>query len=524
MSSKYMVQTVTLATLFIGALTTPALAGDDGFVSIFDGKTLNLWDGDPKLWRVEDGAITGETKEDAPIKYNNFIIWRGGDVDDFELKFRFRIPSGNSGCQYRSFEVPKVGPWSVGGYQADFEAGDTWSGILYGEQYRGILAKRGEMTVIGDDHKPETVRVLGDPAALGAKVKKNEWNDYHIIADGYHVTHKINGVVMCEAVDMDHEMRRRSGILAFQIHAGPPMKLQVRDIQLKRLPMKDKKKIVFIAGKQSHGYGAHEHKAGCMLLADLLNKNHPGLHATVYTGGWPDDPTLFDNADAVVMYCDGGDGHMVNAHLDVVDHFAKMGMGVACLHYGVEVPKGKSGDKFLEWIGGYFETFWSVNPHWVAEFKTLPDHPITRGVKPFTINDEWYYNMRFTKEKKGVTEILTAIPPDSTLDRPDGPHSNNEHVRKMKGQPTCVAWAYERPGDGRGFGLTGGHFHWNWGHDQMRKLVLNALAWVAEADVPEKGIETGSLTVEALMANQDYDVPGNFKKTEIAAQLDDWNR
>lgn len=523
MNSKRILQTLMIAIVSIGLFNASALAADDGFVSIFDGKTLDNWDGHPDLWRVEDGAITGETTEDAPIKYNHFIIWRGGDVDDFELKFQFRVPRGNSGCQYRSFEVPKVGPWSVGGYQADFEAGEQWNGILYGEQYRGILAKRGEMTVIGSDHKPETVRVFGDAARLGKVVKQGEWNDYHIIARGYHFIHKINGRIMCEAIDMDHEMRLRSGILAFQLHAGPPMKLQVRDIRLKRLPMKDKKKIVLIAGKESHGYGAHEHKAGSMLLADLLNRHHPGIHATVYTGGWPSDPTLFDYADAVVMYCDGGQGHMVNDHLEQVDKFAKKGMGVACLHYGVEVPKGKSGDKFLEWIGGYFETHWSVNPHWTAEFKTIPDHPITRGVKPFTINDEWYFNMRFVPEMKGVTELLTAIPPDHVYERPDGPHSNNEHVRKLKGQPTCVAWAYERPGKGRGFGLTGGHYQWNWGHDQLRKLVLNALAWVAEAEIPENGIETGKLTVEDLMANQDYDVPGDFKKEEIARQLNEWN-
>ena len=111
--------------------------------------------------------------------------------------------------------------------------------------------------------------------------------------------------------------------------------------------------------------------------------------------GWPEDASAFDGVDCVVMYGDGGRGHMVMRHLDEMDALAKKGIGIVCLHYGVEVPKGPAGEKFLEWIGGYFETDWSVNPHWTANFSSLPDHPITRGVKPFAINDEWYYHMRF---------------------------------------------------------------------------------------------------------------------------------
>ncbi len=510
----------------VGLLTAPVLAANEaGFTPIFDGKTLDGWDGDPTLWRVEDGAITGQTTKDKPVKYNTFIIWRRGETDDFELKLEYRLFGGNSGIQFRSFELPDENKkWAVGGYQADMEAGDKYSGIMYGEHYRGILALRGEKTVIGADHKRKPVGKVGEADALGKVVKKEDWNAYHIIARGNHFVQKINGQVMVEVTDEDKEQRRRSGILAFQLHQGPPMKVQFRNIRLKRLPMEDKKKIVLVAGPKSHGYGSHEHNAGCLLLADLLNENVPAVHATVYRNGWPTDPTAFDNANAVVMFCDGGKRHMVNPHLPQVDKLAAKGVGIACLHYGVEVPKGESGDRLLAWIGGYFEPWWSVNPHWTAEFKKFPRHPITRGVKPFTINDEWYYHMRFQPDMKGVTPVLSAVPPASTLERKDGPHSNNPHVRKTKGQPQHVAWAYERPDGGRGFGFTGGHYQWNWGHDDFRKLVLNALVWIAKVDVPDGGVPSKTPTVKELEANQDYPPSQKYNREATRKQIEVWNK
>jgi type 1 glutamine amidotransferase len=223
------------------------------------------------------------------------------------------------------------------------------------------------------------------------------------------------------------------------------------------------KKIVLIAGTRSHGYGAHDHRSGCMLLAKALNDNVPGVKAHVVTEGWPKDDSLLDDADCIVMYGDGGGGHMVNAHLERMNNLAKKGVGIVCIHYAVEVPKGQSGDYFVDWIGGYFETFWSVNPHWTATFKELPTHPVTRGVRPFTINDEWYYHMRFRKDMQGVTPILTAVPPDSTRKGGDSTHGGNPAVRARLGLAEHVAWATDRPDGGRGFGITGGHVHWNWG-------------------------------------------------------------
>ena len=157
----------------------------------------------------------------------------------------------------------------------------------------------------------------------------------------------------------------------------------------------------------------------------------------------------------------------------------EQGVGLACVHYAVEPTKEKGETEFLNWIGGAFEINWSVNPHWDAEFKQLPRHPITRGVKPFTIRDEWYFNMRFRDGMKGVIPILTAVPPASTTDRKDGPHEGNPAMREMvaRAEPQHVAWASERPGGGRGFGFTGAHFHRNWGDDNFRKLALNAILW-----------------------------------------------
>ncbi|WP_169977623.1 ThuA domain-containing protein [Tautonia rosea] len=272
------------------------------------------------------------------------------------------------------------------------------------------------------------------------------------------------------------------------------------------------KTVVFVAGKQSHGYGAHEHRAGCLLLAEALEAGMPGYETKVVTNGWPEDNAVFEGADAIVIYSDGAEGHPALPHRDFLDDLMKKGVGLACLHFAVEVPAGSpGGDDFLDWIGGYFELHWSVNPHWTPTFAELPDHPITRGVAPFGINDEWYYHMRFRPGMDGVTPILTAVPPESSLSRPDGDRSGNPEVRRAvaAGAPQHVAWAFERPDGGRGFGFTGGHVHWNWGDDNFRTIVLNALVWTAGGEVPEGGVPSSTPSQAQLEANQDEPKPAS---------------
>lgn len=518
-----------LALLIVGAHIGAAEA--DEWQSLFDGKTLENWDGDPKLWSVEDGAITGRTTPETKLKANSFIIYRGGEFDNFELQLEYKIINGNSGIQYRSFELDR--PYGIGGYQADFEAGDRYSGILYGEAFRGILADRGLVTEITSRNgKPVVTKVdsVGDSKAIQAKIKKEDWNKYRIVASGHRFQHFINGTKTIECVDNDLANRRASGLLALQIHVGPPMTVQFRNIRIKKLPKV--RKVAMIAGTPSHGFGSHEHKAGCMLLADALNKSNLGIEATVYMNGWPEDDSVLDYADAIVIYCDGGGRHPFNAHLDRLNAIQKRGVGMVCIHYGVEVPKGPSGEAFKRWTGGYFETDWSVNPHWTGTFDGFPDHPVANGVEPFTVNDEWYYHMRFIDNMAGVTPILSELPPsttlvrdDGSLARRDGPHSNNPHVRAAvleRKEAQHVAWARSRPDGGRGFGFTGGHYHWNWGNRNFRTLMLNAIAWAAHADVPAKGVPSADLTLDDLLVNQDEEIPENFNRARYQAMLEDW--
>lgn len=264
------------------------------------------------------------------------------------------------------------------------------------------------------------------------------------------------------------------------------------------------KSIVLIAGSPSHGKGEHEFRAGCILLAECLNKVS-GIQATVVSNGWPEDVSILRSANAILIYSDGGTAHpaIKPDRLKLLDELAAKGVGIGAAHYGVEVPAGEPGFAMLNWTGGYFEMFWSINPTWTADFTGLPSHPITRGVRPFAIKDEWYYHMRFAPEMKGVTPILSAVPPKSTVG-PNGPHSGNPFVRveTERGEEQTLMWAFQRPGGGRGFGFTGGHYHENWGNENFRKLVLNALVWIAKGEVPGSGV-TSTVTPEQLKLNQD---------------------
>jgi type 1 glutamine amidotransferase len=256
-----------------------------------------------------------------------------------------------------------------------------------------------------------------------------------------------------------------------------PFKGRCADMDKAGINISVKKKVVFVAGKDSHGRGEHEFRAGCHLLARLLNENTAEINAVVIEDGWPADQSVFDDADVIVMYSDGAESHMAIPHLSEIDKLVKRGVGMVAMHYAVEVPAGEPANYFISWFGGYFEAFYSVNPSFIPVLEALPKHPITNGVKLFQLKDEWYYHLRFADLKK-ITPILTTHPPLSTLEpQPRSIRGNNEFVKKdlENGKLQTLAWAFERPNGGRSFGFNGGHYHSNWANDDFRKLVLNAI-------------------------------------------------
>jgi hypothetical protein len=309
-------------------------------------------------------------------------------------------------------------------------------------------------------------------------------------------------------------------VVAFLIAVSPLAPAFAADVQAK-------KKVVFLVGGPSHGFGAHDHRAGCMLLAARVNEI-PGFESVVVKEGWPKDESVLEGAAAIVIYSDGGPGHMAIKHIPSLDKLSAKGTGIGCLHYAVEVESDTGGEYWLKWMGGYFEINWSVNPHWQASFNKLPDHPVTRGIKPFTTNDEWYYNMRFRDDMKGVTPILTAVPPDSTRKGKDEAHGGNPEVRSQigKNHPEHVMWVSENENGSRGFGATGGHTHWNWAQDDWRNVVLNSIVWIAKGEVPQGGVKSKRPTVDELFENHDESLPKNLEqeKGKVAKMIEDLNK
>ena len=271
------------------------------------------------------------------------------------------------------------------------------------------------------------------------------------------------------------------------------------------------KKVLLLAGPPSHGPGDHEFNAGVQLLQKCL-AGVPGLKTTVALNGWPANPAALEGLDAIIIYSDGETEakHPALAHLAKLGALLGKNTGLGLVHYAVEPATVKGRPEFLRWIGGYFETHRSVNPHWDAAIKSLPSHPVTRGVKPFTIRDEWYFNLRFVEGMKGVTPLLTAVPTSDTMARKDGPHEGNATARAVvaSGAPQTLAWAFDRADGGRGFGFTGAHNHKNWGDDNFRRLVLNATLWLAGMEVPANGV-TSTVSASDLTVNLDPKPPAN---------------
>lgn len=276
-----------------------------------------------------------------------------------------------------------------------------------------------------------------------------------------------------------------------------------------------KKKLVLIAGKPSHPPMMHEFRAGTILLEKRLGEV-AGLTVERHEMGWVQDEATFEDAAAVVIFSDGGGGHpAIQGHrLELLEKLIARGVGFGCMHFGVEVPKDKGSVEFKRWIGGHYEHEWSCNPIWDAQFESFPAHPISAGVKPFSIKDEWYFNMRFAEgfDAEGpavvdgvtFTPVLVAKPSDATRNGPyvypQGPYP---HIQAAKGRKEALLWAVDRPDGGRGFGFTGGHFHVNWQSDDFRRTILNALCWVSGVNVPAGGVDSAVVDDEEIMQNLD---------------------
>ncbi len=227
-------------------------ANDDSFVSIFDGKTLDNWKGDTTYWRVENGNLVGEVTPETLLKKNTFVIWQGGSPENFELKAEFRITeSGNSGINYRSELLDSV-PFALRGYQADIDGQNRYTGQNYEERKRTTLAYRGEKAVITSQSNPEeegslganvknnawqsreVIASLGNSDSLKTKIKAEDWNECHLIVNGNRLQHYINGILMSDVTDNDSVNRKSSGLIGVQVHVGPPMKVEYRNIRLKK--------------------------------------------------------------------------------------------------------------------------------------------------------------------------------------------------------------------------------------------------------------------------------------------------
>jgi type 1 glutamine amidotransferase len=243
------------------------------------------------------------------------------------------------------------------------------------------------------------------------------------------------------------------------------------------------------------------------------------VEVVLATNGWPVDVREFDRASAVVMFCDGGEGHpvLVGDRRRVLASLMSKGVGIGAIHFALAVPKEKAGRHFAEWIGGFYEDLYSCNPIWSPDYRVFPAHPITRGIKPFSVRDEWYMHLRLRATADGVVPVLVARPSDAVragpYQEPKGPFP---HVLAARGQEEIMLWALERRGGGRAFGFTGGHFHVNWGDENFRRVVLNAILWVARVEVPLEG--TQSVVTDAdLRANLDHKEQGGWFRRGVKA-------
>lgn len=541
------VSAAALAGLFAYVETTHAdQAAPNQFTPLFDGQTLTHWRGDPAYWSVRDGAITGGSTRD--IGANTFLIHEG-NFRNFELRFkyRFRVP-GNSGVQIRS-RLHAAHEFAVTGYQANVvtvpPSTNERFAMLYEERGRGmILAALGEQTIVtrtAGKVSRQLLRTVNPPErVLAAEKAYPEWNEQVIIAYENRLVNAFNGMLTADVTDNDVEGRAFDGFIALQGHAGPPMEVQFKDLEIRPLtsapdlegrfataPTPSRrsimrimrtpktlsavlgivsaaalaglvaqvetthadqaapKTIVLIGGSKSHRPAEHDHPNGIRLLKSILESS-PDIKALnvrvdAYPDGWPADEAVFANAATVVWYFDGLATHpLVDAERRA--RFARLmdrGVGLVALHQASTLLPDDTLIPLPQWLGsaryGMFDrTTESVGFQPAA-------HPISRGVGPFTLHDEFYPTYRLADAGK-VVPILSAA---FNVAMEDGKPSSPRVLQKP------AAWTFERANGGRGFAFTGLHYLISLDHPQLRRLLLNAVAWTAGFDVPAAGVRSG---------------------------------
>ncbi len=359
---------------FLISYNATALAADSSqeWVSIFNGKDLAGWDGDPRLWSVKDGVIHGETTIANPTRGNTFLIWRDGKLKDFELKIKFRIQNGNSGIQYRSKEVEK---WVVSGYQAEVENNPGKVGFLYHEAGRGWLVNVGDLMVIDEQGGKEVVSNVSDVDELikAGYYKEKDWNEYHIIAQGNHLKHYLNGYQTMELIDNDRVTNpndpkdrngaARQGILALQIHAGPPMIVEFKDIRVKNLDEK---------------YG------NAQLVFNGKNLDEWQVKGNDQKSKWAVGKAKVSPRDPKQLAAEKGRGEMINLaarHGDSIDIYSKAKFGDCRIELQVMVPKGSNSGIY---VMGEYEI--QVLDSWGKQKMTGGDMGAVYGASPPKVN------------------------------------------------------------------------------------------------------------------------------------------
>ena len=433
--------------------------GTNGWASLFDGQTLNGW-------RVTPFISHGPVE----IKGGQILLHAGSDLTG--VSWTNTLPRTNYEISLEAMKVEGNDffcglTFPVGDASCTFIVGGWGGGIVGLSSIDGMDASENEtsQSLSFETNRWYPIRVRVSPGRI------QTWIDDKAMVDLPTAGRKIS--LRWGEIDLSQPL----GVASWRTTAA------LRNVRLRPLGS-EVKKVALIAGTKSHGPGEHEYEKGLDLLRSCLNQSSSAgqIKAGLYLNGWPEDPAVLSEADTIVLYCDGADrdeqAHPLlrDGRLDILERAMARGAGLVAIHYTVFVPRARGGKQFLDWLGGYFD--YESGPatnHWYSRIETrdyavepaTPEHPILRGVGPFTVREEFYFQLRLKSNDPAWAPILSFAPPAP------------EHV---------VAWACERPNGGRGFGYTGGHFHKNWDLPAVRTLLLNAIVWTAHGQVPEGGL------------------------------------